>query len=722
MADLDLARVKRNVSKMVGMDAPEADIDAYIAEEGTTIDAVKAFRLDAASAPAGIPADDPRREFIRAAKERVASGAPRPDVELSEAAKVVPEAPQDRYDPGALSTSTMAGGDALMFGFGDEIQSALAAPIEMGIGAFTGEDAGKSMGQRVMDGYNRGLRKREDLMEYAAGRHPLASGIGTVAGSVAAGAGLAKAGLSAGANAAARGSGLARVAGGSAVDGAAMGALTGAGTGSGTEGRINGAVSGAIAGGVLGGAVPLAVTGLGAAAKPFIAPIAARVAPERYANQALGAALRRADMTPDAVAKQLEDAALDGQGVFTVADALGNAGQRMLSTVTRTPNDARQTAVEQLLGRQAGQGRRVSNALAEGFDAPDTAIQRTASLTTARDDAADVGYSAARSGATSVDVSPAIAAIDDVIQPGKMGSAMRSQSNIADDSVEGVLSRARSLMTDGKSNLSDFNGVLRVKMDIDDMIGKATRAGAGNQARNLMKVKTQLDAALSKASPAYAGARDAFSAGSRAIDAVEVGAQAARRGRSEDVRAVFDNLSDVEKAGFRVGYANEMIEKTQGAAVGVNKVRPLMTDATAAEFPTIAAPGRGDQLARRIEREQRMFETQNQALGGSRTADNLADMEDMAGFDPAMISRLLNRDFIGAGLAAVTKAFNEAKGLPPRVIEQVGRALMTTDPVAAKRLLTIANTKALSDAGRKRAAVTVLRSIAATSAGQSSAP
>jgi hypothetical protein len=44
MADIDLARVKRNVGKMVGMGAPEADIDAYISSEGTSIDAVKAFK------------------------------------------------------------------------------------------------------------------------------------------------------------------------------------------------------------------------------------------------------------------------------------------------------------------------------------------------------------------------------------------------------------------------------------------------------------------------------------------------------------------------------------------------------------------------------------------------------------------------------------------------------------------------------------------------------
>lgn len=39
----DLAKVKRNVSKMVGMEAPEADIDAYISSEGSSVEEIRAF-------------------------------------------------------------------------------------------------------------------------------------------------------------------------------------------------------------------------------------------------------------------------------------------------------------------------------------------------------------------------------------------------------------------------------------------------------------------------------------------------------------------------------------------------------------------------------------------------------------------------------------------------------------------------------------------------------
>lgn len=46
LPQVDLGRVKRNVVKMMGQNAPETDIDAYIASEGTTVDAVRQHQLE----------------------------------------------------------------------------------------------------------------------------------------------------------------------------------------------------------------------------------------------------------------------------------------------------------------------------------------------------------------------------------------------------------------------------------------------------------------------------------------------------------------------------------------------------------------------------------------------------------------------------------------------------------------------------------------------------
>jgi hypothetical protein len=104
-------------------------------------------------------------------------------------------------------------------------------------------------------------------------------------------------------------------------------------------------------------------------------------------------------MTPAQIADDIRSAAAEGQGMFTAADAMGNAGQRMLSTTARAPGQARTDVVNFLEGRQAGQGRRISGALTEGFDSPQTAAQTEARMTAQRGADADAAYGAVRQNA-----------------------------------------------------------------------------------------------------------------------------------------------------------------------------------------------------------------------------------------------------------------------------------------------------------------------------------
>lgn len=73
----DLARIKRNVSKMVGMNAPEAEIDAYIAGEGVTVDEVRNFQLEAQPAAEMRPGSS---EYAQWAAEQARAGKALPQV------------------------------------------------------------------------------------------------------------------------------------------------------------------------------------------------------------------------------------------------------------------------------------------------------------------------------------------------------------------------------------------------------------------------------------------------------------------------------------------------------------------------------------------------------------------------------------------------------------------------------------------------------------------
>jgi hypothetical protein len=607
---------------------------------------------------------------------------------------------------GKADTFMRGAADTLSFGLADELSAGMGALT--GIGGKFGDYSGNLAAQRGMDASDADQRAGYRLA-------------GQLGGGVTGGIGLVKNGLSLAGRAAEAGQGLGRIAMGSAADGAVLGAMQGAGSGEGVEGRAFNSGAGLIAGGVLGAGTPYAVTTASAVGKPVLAAAMARFRPESYANAALGEGMRRAGSDPQKVMAALADARADNQPVYTVADALGLSGQRMASSVARVPHESRQEFVEALNARQAGQGRRITNALSEAFDAPDTAAARTAALTDARAAEANQLYGEARKLATPVDVSPAVKAIDDVLLPGVHAIA-RPNNQIAHDSIEGALSRVRSMITDGKSNLTDFNAVFRAKLDLDDMITKAENQGAGNRAHYLGNIQNKLDQTLADASPAYAKARDAFATASKRIEAVDAGKKAAMRGRSEDTVAVFNAMTPEEQAAFRAGYADPLIAHAQGAAVGSDKSRPLISDATGREFATIPADGKGSRLWNQLGREKQMFETRNAATGGSKTADNLADMADMTQFDPSIMGSLLQGKLLPAASMAIAKALNETKGLPPSVMSRVAKALMETDPNAARMALEAAAKKSGKSIAHRSSATAIINALGSAGGGRLALP
>lgn len=544
---------------------------------------------------------------------------------------------------------------------------------------------------------------------------------GQITGGVAGGVGLAKSGLSATANAIERGAGLGRVAAVGAGEGAALGAAQGFGSGEGGFlNRLQSGGIGALVGLGTGAVAPYVTAGAGSFLRSLLAPITSRLNPVPAANRAIGTAMQRAGITADDVANSIQSAIDDGQQGYAVADAVGNAGQRMLSSVARTPNDARQDVVNQLLTRQAGQGERLSNTISEGFAAPDTAAQRAASLTGARDAEANQLYGAARRDAGAVNVSPVLDTIDQTLSPG-VNQVVSPRDGIAYDTIEGALARVRNMLSDGNSQVTDFNTLFRAKMDVDDMIQKATNQGANWRAGALGQVQRQINNALADASPTYRQAAANYSERSGVIDAVDAGTAAASgRTRSADNIAGFNAMSPDQQQAFRAGYADPLITRVEAAASSptTNKARMLMTPKYESEFNSFAAPGMADQLGNRIGREQRMFETMNQAIGGSRTADNLADMADVANFDPAVLSNLFSGNLKTAAVQAAVRVLNEGKGMPPRVIERIGRSLMETDPQAARNLLTVASSKVTSDTAKRGLATAILNNLTSTVPGR----
>jgi hypothetical protein len=619
--------------------------------------------------------------------------------------------------------------DATVRGAADFLSAGMADEIAAGLGTGFGflGDYSKELTRQ------RGIDKSDGENRFG---YRLA---GQVAGGIGGGVGLAKSGLSLGSNAINAGRGLPAVMGASAVDGAAIGALQGFGSGEGLDDRAVQAAQGAALGGVVGGAVPAVVAGAQTVGKPLVAPIMARLRPQEYANAAMSDAARRSGMTADDIANAIRGAKADGQGEFMVADALGNSGQRMMTTVTRTPNEMRQSISEQLLGRQMDQGRRVAGALGDASGSPLSASQLDEMLKAQRAADAAKNYAPVKVDTTAIDVSPAVGVANRAISPaadnlaqaaGAVPTDLAARAGIETaeasirDPIRQALKDARSYLASDRLTVTNVEKAFRAKTNIDDMIADATAQGRGGLVAELKPMQEALDAALARTSKPYAAARDAYSQSSGVIDAIGKGRElAAPRNRTQDVLSTFGAMTPEQQQAARVGFFDPLITQAQQRAGTMSdSARPFTSNAMREQLPAIAAPREAARLERRLGRELTMSETARAALGGSKTADNLADAAEMSKFDPGVITNLVRGRPVDAIMAALSRVGSEAKGMPPRVVEQIGRVLAETNPEAARALLNQASTKGASNDRIRAAIVNALTASGSTAVARPTAP
>lgn len=597
--------------------------------------------------------------------------------------------------PGFLGSAIHGAAQGLTFGFGDEMKAALRGGIDS---LRTGEPFGEA--------YDAWLGQNRGDLEQAREAHPVAAYGGEIVGATLplGGAGMA-----------ARGAPMAARMAAGAGTGAAQGAAYGYGAGEGTEDRLRDALVSGLIGGGVGAAIPPVTSAATSVASPFVEPIksALGIGNAERASRAIGSAVERSGQTPADLASVVARAAAEGQPEYVLADALGHPGQRQLSGLARRPGPGRTEIVDFLTGRQADQGDRVASFVEDAFGVRGTsAAKTTEALTAARGAAADVAYRAARDGADAVDVRGALAAIDERLGPMRGGG-------VSGGPIDDKLARFRARLAAPESSLpagttakelSNFDRVLDVKKDVQDAIGEAVRAGRNNEARLLQRLVRELDGALENASAGYRTANDEFARASRVIGAVDEGAEMARPGaRATDNTARFSGMTPDEQDAARVGYGDRQLARVEAAAgQGTNKARPFTSTKSAAEREVMALDPA--LLGRRLDRENVMHETFTQALGGSRTADNIADAAESAGYDASAIVNLLSGNFGTGARQLLTSVAQAAKGQNEETRQIIARALMSRDPTT---VINKALGQSKSDATR-RALIDAL----ATAAGQ----
>lgn len=529
-------------------------------------------------------------------------------------------------------------------------------------------------------------KARQDMMrDKYRDEHPILDTIGNAVGGMGTGAGIANAG----GTLVKAGQGLGARTAAMAGEGAAYGGVTGFNEGNGLEDRVTGAAKGIGLGGAIGGALPIVGAAGKVALSPVISNIAARMDPGGAARARLARALSESGQTSDQVAQRVSDAAASGQGVYTLADALGNPGQNLLSTVARAPGEGRTAVTEFLEARQAGQSGRVGNMIDEALGVGKTGKQTAADLVKQGDEAARPLYDKA------MQVGPVWddriqQFLDDPILKQGLATGVKIQRlnalakgekfnphdyaitdfNEAGDPILGAVPNMRTLQA-AKIGLDKL-----VEEHSDPITGRMTQMGSAiNGVRKAFLEK------LNSYNPTYAEANAAYAGPARIREAIETGRDMATRGRAADNLDTFGKLSPLEQQGARIGYADATNQGIERGAEGVNAARKFTSEKSRTELPALSLfngpyqPGQADTLAQRLGREMDMFETRRIALGGSRTADNLAN-EQAAGIDPRVWWNALHGNFGKAAANAIHAGGNVITGNTPAVRSELAQLLM----------------------------------------------
>lgn len=599
-------------------------------------------------------------------------------------------------------------------GFGDE----LVAGARTGLGAIV--DPIKHIGDAnykpisIGERYNYEKALEDERAKDADRRTGAFGTIAELVGGLGTGVGAARSGLTL----LKQGQSLGQMARAGALEGAGYGAVSGAGEGDGLSDRLRKALGGAASGAALGGALPLAAEGIKvAAAKPLSNLLATRD-PKTAVAAKLAEDLKASGKSLDQVKLEIDNANAAGVPI-TLADVLGNEGQRRLYTAAGASGPGREFAKTFLNRRQAGQADRVSNILDEGLGLDQigrpTARRYEEALTDVRKNAADRNYPAARRGAGEVDVSPVIDFANTNLVP--------SVNPARENSVERAVSDAVSYLRGEEGDISNFSQALQAKTEIQAILDKNPRASY-----ILGPMLQRLDAALADASAGYRRANDTFARHSRDIEAIAAGQDASKGGRFANNVADYNALSPQGQASFRVGYGDVKQGQLEKYRAGRNAADWLLTPKTEAELgamsqyqgPTVPGGNNpANEIERRLGLENTTSQTRNAVLGGSRTAENLADMEG-AGIDPrifAAIGQLFHGNVKGALSSGGQFVSTYGGGNTPAVREELAKLYLSNGNVDLGALLKQANQQSSKWSRRQRRAVQGLLSAGAIGAG-----
>lgn len=386
-------------------------------------------------------------------------------------------------------------------------------------------------------------------------------------------------------------------------------------------------------------------------------------AAQQSAAKQIGQAFQR-DQIP--IPQALSQAqSLGPEGVM--ADVGGENVKRLLQTVASQPGQTAQLAEKTLQSRMNTSVPRILDALKRTVGKDQSVFRTTKDLLERRGAEASPLYNEAMK--ESVDqtaMSNLISGIDDIVTSAK-GTKLGAQLK----SVQNSLVQKSGLP---KTSVKDLHWA---KMDIDDKISSAKRAGNNALVAELMKVKTGLLSVMDgdPANPSlYGQARKIFSDHSSVLNSIETGRKILST-NPEEMAATIQNMSKADMDGYLVGAREAIADTIKRTPEGGNAARRVATYAVreklAQAFPSEEALNK---FMKALDVEDTFAQLRNVTTRGSQTQQRISN-EALVGLSAA--SDAAQGRFLSVVMGKIAQFVNNYKHIPEPVRDEIGKMLLS---------------------------------------------
>ena len=468
----------------------------------------------------------------------------------------------------------------------------------------------------------------------------------------------------------------------------AFGALTGAGEGDTLEERGKGALIGGGVGLGVGAALPPLLAGASATARALQLPRLRD--PEKIATEHIAKVARDAGVPMEELANRMAAARAAGQTEYTIADALGKEGQRKLAAAAKVPGPAREQITEALTTRDLNMPERLVEQVGRKMGVTGTAQQATEELAERAGREAGPLYRQAENQGAVWNERIQEMLQDPIMQKG-LAQGLKLQrleslgtgraANTTDPAITSFNAAGDPIIT-GVPNMKTLQAV---KVGLDAMIEAQTDAVTRrmtNEGRILVGVKNRLLEQIDAINPTYARARATYADPMQVREAVRLGQHFPTHGRAADNIRGYEAMRPAEQAGARIGVADTIsrqVERTGNIPTYLRAKSPKGQQELEALSPYGPAT-----LREALAREEAMQRTSRQALGGSQTAENLADMAQGPGGAETLglIGNVAHGNIMGAMRGGAEMLARVGRGESEAQRSAIARALLANDPNA----------------------------------------